>query len=175
MVGRYADRYDAHKDQMTPPLLNQIEASLKLDLRTVTQAERRRGAYWQRVRQFLERYDYIVTPTIGVPPFRLDEPLPSHIGERQVERYYDTVLTPYAFSVTGLPIVAVPCGLTASGLPVGIQIVGHRYREDLVIEAAAAYEAACPEFFQAPEIDLSQAKDLGEAFSSPGLVMKRPI
>ncbi len=175
MIGRYADRYDAHKEQMTPPLLNQIEASLKLELRTVTRAERLRGAYWQRVRKFLERYDYIVAPSIGVPPFRLDEPLPTHIGEREVERYYDAFLSTYAFSVTGLPIVAVPCGLTASGLPVGIQIVGHRHREDLVIEAAAAYQAACPEYFQTPEIDLSQAKDLGAAFSSPGLVMKRPM
>ncbi|MDP6709277.1 MAG: amidase [Alphaproteobacteria bacterium] len=175
MVGRYADRYDAHKDLMTPPLLNQIEASLQLDLRTVTRAERLRGTYWQRVREFLDRYDYIVAPSIGVPPFRLDEPLPTEIGGRPVARYYDAFLSTYAFSVTGLPIVAVPCGLTKAGLPVGIQIVGRRYREDLVIEAAAAFEAGCPEHFQVPEIDLGEAKDLGEAFSSPGLVMERPM
>ncbi len=47
--------------------------------------------------------------------------------------------------------------------------------EDLVIEAAAAYETACPEHFQVPEIELGEAKDLGEAFSSPGLVMERPL
>ncbi len=175
MVGRYADRYDAHKDLMTPPLLNQIEAALKLELRTVTQAERLRGQYWQRVREFLQRYDYIITPSIGVPAFRLDEPLPSKIGDREVERFYDAFLTTYAFSLTGLPIVAVPAGLTRAGLPVGIQIVGPRHRDDLVIAAGAAYHAVAPDMFRTPDIDLSQAKDLGEAFSSPGLVMKRPL
>ena len=175
MIGRYADRYDAHKDLMTPPLLNQIEAALKLELRTVTQAERLRGQYWQRVREFLQRYDYIITPSIGVPAFRLDEPLPSKIGDREVELFYDAFLTTYAFSLTGLPIIAVPAGLTRAGLPVGIQIVGPRHRDDLVIAAGAAYQAVAPDMFRTPDIDLSQAKDLGEAFSSPGLIMKRPL
>lgn len=175
MIARYAERYDAHKALMTPPLVNQIEAALKLDLRAVTRAERLRGEYWHRVRKFLQAYDFIATPTIGVPPFRLDEPLPDRIGERPVERYYDAFLSTYAFSVTGLPVIAVPAGLTASGLPVGIQIVGPRQREDLVIAVAAAYERAHPELFVTPEIDLGQAKELGEAFSSPGLVLRRPL
>jgi len=175
MIGRYADRYDRHKVLMTPPLVNQIEAALKLDLRAVTRAERLRGAYWHQIRKFLQDYDFIVTPTIGVPPFRLDQPLPEKIGERAVARYYDAFLSTYAFSITGLPVIAVPAGLTAGGLPVGIQIVGPRQREDLVIAVAAAYERAHPELFVTPEIDLSQAKELGQAFSSPGLVLKRPL
>jgi amidase len=175
MIGRYLDRYEAHKELMTPPLRNQIEAALKLDLRTVTRAERLRGEYWHQVRKFLQRYDFIVTPTVGVPPFRLDEPLPSEIGGRPVERYYDAFLSTYAFSLTGLPIVAVPAGLTEAGLPVGFQIVGPRLREDLALEVASAYEAAHPELFTTPDIDLAQAKDLGAAFSSPGLVLKRPL
>lgn len=175
MIGRYADRYDRHKALMTPPLINQIEAAMKLDLRAVTRAERLRGQYWHNIRKFLQAYDFVVTPTIGVPPFRLDEPLPGKIGERDVARYYDAFLSTYAFSITGLPVIAVPAGLTATGLPVGIQIVGPRQREDLVIAAAAAYERAHSELFVTPEIDLGQAKDLGEAFSSPGLVLKRPL
>ncbi len=175
MVARYAERYAAHKEKMTPPLLAQIEAGLATDIAAMTRAERMRGEYWQRVRVFLESYDYIITPTVGVPAFRLDAPLPSKIGERVVERYYDSFLTTYAFSLTGLPIVAVPAGLSAEGLPVGIQIVGRRLRDDEVIAAGAAYEALAPELFRTPEIDPASAVELGEAFSSPGLVLKRPM
>ena len=172
MIGRYAERYDQHKDRMTPPLLNQIEAALALDLRAVTRSERLRTTYWHRVRRFLTRYDYIITPAVGAPAFRLDHPLPTEVGGRQVERFYDIFLTAYAFSVTGLPAMAVPCGFTSAGLPVGLQIVGPRLREDLVLQAAAAYAAACPHQFRRPEIDLTTAKPLGEAFSSPGFVVR---
>ncbi len=51
MVARHADRYDMHRDQMPSALVNQVEGALKVDLRTVTQAERGRTAYWHRVRR----------------------------------------------------------------------------------------------------------------------------
>jgi amidase len=53
----------------------------------------------------------------------------------------------YASSVVGLPAMSVPCGFTSGGLPVGLQIVGRRLREDRVLEAAASYAAARPEHF----------------------------
>ena len=48
MVARYADRYDRHKDIMTTPLKNQIEAAFKVDVRTIARAEKLRTAYWRR-------------------------------------------------------------------------------------------------------------------------------
>ena len=172
MIGRYAERYDQHKDLMTPPLLNQIEAALSLDVRAVTRAERLRTEYWQQVRRFLERYDYIITPAVGAPAFRLDRPLPTEVGGRPVDRFYDIFLTAYTFSVTGLPAMAVPCGFSDAGLPVGLQIVGPRLREDLVLAAAAAYAEACPQHFRRPKIDVTVAAPLGDAFSSPGFVVR---
>ena len=155
MIGRYADRYDRHKELMTPVLIKQIETALDLDVRTVTHSERRRTEYWQQVRGFLQSYDYIITPAVGPPAFRLDRPLPAMAGGSTV--FYDIFLTAYAFSVTGLPAMVVPCGFTGDGLPVGLQIVGPRLREDLVLAASAAYAAACPQHFRRPEIDLSAA------------------
>jgi len=77
-----------------------------------------------------------------------------------VERFYDVFLTTYAFSITGLPVMSVPCGLTSQRLPVGLQIVGRRLREDLVLEAAAAYARACPQHFQPPAFaEMDAAKD----------------
>ena len=98
--------------------------------------------------------------------------MPTEVGGHQVDRYYDIFLTAYTFSVTGLPAMAVPCGFTPAGLPVGLQIVGPRLREDLVLAAAAAYAAACPQHFRRPEIDVTAAVPLGGAFSSPGFVVR---
>lgn len=169
MVARYADRLETFRDQMTPQLINQVTDALRLDVRAVTRAERLRTAYWQRVRAFLERYDYILTPTVGVPAFHIDRPLPSEVGGATVERFYDVFLTTYAFSVTGLPAASVPCGFTAAGLPVGLQIVGRRLREDLVLEAAAAYALACPQHLaRPPRIDPDAAREIRDAVVTTG-------
>lgn len=173
MIARYADRYDAHKDAMTTQLRNQIEAALRLDVRTVTKAERLRTAYWHRVRAFMERFDYMVAPSVGAPPFRLDRPLPEEVGGRKVGRFYDVFLGAYAMSVTGLPIAQVPCGFTSSGLPVGFQLVARRQREDLALAAALAYEAANPQHFRRPQIDLDQAEPIPQVLPTPGVVMSR--
>lgn len=169
MVARYADRFDAHQDLMTQQLINQITPSLEMSLRDVTGAERLRTAYWHRVRRFMEDYEFIVAPCVGAPPFRLDEPLPSTVGGMPVERFQDVFLSTYVFSVTGLPMAAVPCGLTKDGRPVGMQIIGRRLRDDSVLEAAAAYQSVAQELFRRPDIDLSALKPVSEAMKTPGV------
>jgi hypothetical protein len=83
-----------------------------------------------------------------------------------VERFYDVFLFTYAFSVTGLPAISVPCGFTRDGLPVGLQMVGHRLREDAVLEAAAAYLQACPEHLRRPQVDADSLRHLAEVQTS---------
>jgi aspartyl-tRNA(Asn)/glutamyl-tRNA(Gln) amidotransferase subunit A len=50
----------------------------------------------------------------------------------------------YPFNMTRQPAATVPCGLTSSGLPIGLQIVGPLYAEDKVLRAARAFEATQP-------------------------------
>ena len=169
MVARYADRYDKHQERMASALVNQIKGALTVDVRTVTQAERGRTQYWHRVREMLVKYDYILTPTIGDAPFRLDAPLPTTVGGKPVERYYDVILPTYAFSLTGLPVISVPCGFTKSGLPIGMQIVGRRHRDDLVLAAAAAYETVSADCYRRPTIDASDIRPVHPALSTPGV------
>jgi amidase len=138
---------------MAEALVRQVTDARAFDVKTVARAERMRSAYYHRVRTLLERYDHLLTPTAGVPAFRIDRPLPAEIGGRPVQRFYDTFLFTYAFSVTGLPALSVPCGFTAGGLPVGLQIVGRRLREDTVLESAAVMAAGAPGYFRRPPLD----------------------
>ena len=59
----------------------------------------------------------------------------------------------YPFNLTGNPAISVPCGFSSDGLPVGLQIVGPRYGDDLVLEVAAAYQRAAPTTDRRPSPD----------------------
>ena len=155
MIGRYAAIVEAHRGELMEQLVNQVEGSLKMSLADVVEAERQRTVYWNRIRPFLTDFDAIVTPATGTPAFRLDQPLPGEVGGRPVEKFYDTLLAAYAFTVVDAAVAVVPSGPTPEGLPTGIQIVGGRLSEAAALEIAAAYEAAHPELFVLPEIDMS--------------------
>jgi amidase len=172
MVARYAERYDRHKDLMTQQLRNQIEAAFEMDVRAVVRSERLRTSYWRRICALMADYDYILTPACGAPPFRIDRPLPDTVGGRRVERFYDVFLTTYAFSITGLPMISLPAGITAAGLPVGVQLMARRLRDDRAVEAGAAYAAAAPGLFRRPAVDLAQAQPIPDRLPTPGMVMR---
>lgn len=91
---------------------------------------------------------------MGVPRTGSIARWPTEIAGRPV-RFQDSLLCTSAFSVTGLPAISVPCGYTRDGLPVGLQIVGRRLREDSVLEAAAAFLRACPQHLKRPVLDAS--------------------
>ena len=172
MVARYAERYAEHGALMTPPLINQVSAALALGVSDVTRSERLRTDYWHRVRRFMQRYDYVVAPVVGAPPFRLDEPFPTSVGGRPVARFQDVFLSTYAFSVTGLPVMSVPCGLTGDGRPVGMQIVARRLDDAAALAAGAAYERLCPDLFRRPDIDPGAASPSEPVVSTPGVTMR---
>lgn len=57
-----------------------------------------------------------------------------------------------AFNLTGLPAISVPCGFSAQGLPIGLQLAGRWFEEATLLQAAHAYEAASPWRGQRPEV-----------------------
>jgi Asp-tRNA(Asn)/Glu-tRNA(Gln) amidotransferase A subunit family amidase len=92
----------------------------------------------------METRDLLILPTVAVPPFSVDLPYPTEINGKPLDNYTQWFFLTYGITVTGLPVISVPCGFTKSGLPVGLQIVGRRHQEAMVLQAAAAFEAAAP-------------------------------
>jgi aspartyl-tRNA(Asn)/glutamyl-tRNA(Gln) amidotransferase subunit A len=87
---------------------------------------------------FHATYDLLLTPTVAVPAL----PVGADLSDPASERYWiDWTPFSYPFNMTRQPAATVPCGLTKSGLPIGLQIVGRLYEESLVLRAARAYEA----------------------------------
>ena len=101
----------------------------------------RRGDLGSTMRQFMQRYDLLVTPSVAVPAF---EARPA--GHTTLDPAAMLGWTPfsYPFNLSQQPACTIPCGLTTGGLPIGIQLVGPMFRDDLVLRAARAYETVRP-------------------------------
>jgi len=87
--------------------------------------------------------DLVLTPMASIPPFAAEGPMPTDIGGVEVHAGMSVVLG-FLASLVNLPAISVPAGLTIGGLPVGLQVIGPRFREDLVLAAVARYESARP-------------------------------
>ncbi len=124
---------------LDPGLVRTFEQGAAIPLKTYLQAMNARGQLGVTMKQFHEKYDLLLTPSLAVLAFEAGRLAPAAMGDA-----YWTAWTPfsYPFNLTQQPAISVPCGFSQSGLPVGLQLVGPMHRDDLVLRAAAAYEAA---------------------------------
>ena len=101
----------------------------------------RRGELGSHLRQFMQRFDLLVTPSVAVPAFDARPAGHSPMDPRAMLGW-----TPfsYPFNLTQQPACSIPCGLTQAGLPIGLQIVGPMFGDALVLRAARAYETVRP-------------------------------
>jgi aspartyl-tRNA(Asn)/glutamyl-tRNA(Gln) amidotransferase subunit A len=90
---------------------------------------------------FHRDYDLLLTPTLPVPAFDAGREVPQTPDNK---RWTDWTPLTYPFNLTGQPAASIPCGFTKAGLPVGLQIVGPRFADALVLRAARAFETAHP-------------------------------
>ena len=101
----------------------------------------RRGELGSQLRQFMQRFDLLVTPSVAIPAF---DARPA--GHTPMEPRAMLGWTPfsYPFNLSQQPACSIPCGLTRAGLPIGLQIVGPMFGDALVLRAARAYESVRP-------------------------------
>jgi aspartyl-tRNA(Asn)/glutamyl-tRNA(Gln) amidotransferase subunit A len=126
---------------MDPGLLGVVEGGGSVSLADYMAVADQRVVLGRTMRLFHERYDLLLTPTLAVPAFAVNRVAPDGYGQNEWLAW-----TPfsYPFNLTGQPAITVPCGFTAKGLPIGLQIVGPMYGDADVIKAASAYQGAYP-------------------------------
>jgi aspartyl-tRNA(Asn)/glutamyl-tRNA(Gln) amidotransferase subunit A len=123
---------------LTDPALRwQAEEGRKVSVLELQRLVARRGELGSLMRQFHQRYDLLLTPGVAVPPFEAKAP---DQWELSVESFFGWTPFSYPFNLTQQPAAVVPCGLTRSGLPIALQIVGPMHADALVLRAARAYE-----------------------------------
>ena len=108
-----------------------------------------RMALGARMAAFHHEYDLLVTPTVPIPPFAAGADVPP--GWHSPDWTSWTPYT-YPFNMTQQPALSLPCGVTDAGLPVGVQLVGARFEDRLVVRAGAALEAALGRVVPEPRV-----------------------
>jgi amidase len=143
MVGNHLDRLD-QLERLNPNLAGNIRLGLGVSVLDIARAERKRAEIWHRWRALFERYDLVLTPTSPVPPFPVEQNYPSEIGGKKVDNYIAWIAQTFLVSLATLPAASAPAGLTASRLPVGLQIVGPRFAEPIILACAKFVERVSP-------------------------------
>jgi Asp-tRNA(Asn)/Glu-tRNA(Gln) amidotransferase A subunit family amidase len=141
------DLLSQHADEVDPDLLPLIEAALAVSARQASKDSIMRSLVFEAVDNSLRGFPLLVTPVLSVSRVP-DGPLGRTVGPRQVngidvDPLIGWCLT-YLFNFTGHPAASVPAGLTEAGHPVGLQLVGTRGRDDLVLRASSAFAEARP-------------------------------
>lgn len=129
--------HDHELDQVDPGLVEIVERGRSLTASDYLDATAVRMDLGIRMGRFHTGYDLLITPTMPIPAFPTELQAP--------EGWPSTLWitwTPYSypFNMTQQPALSVPCGFTTSGLPVGLQIVGPRHADRLVLRAGQAFQ-----------------------------------
>ncbi len=122
-----------------PGLVEIAEEGRRLSALEYVEASQARSDVAVALEGVLTSYDLLVTPTMPITAFTAGREVP----ERWPHRRWQT-WSPFSlpFNLSQQPAATIPCGLTDAGLPVGLQIVAAKHRDDFVFRAAVAYEAA---------------------------------
>jgi amidase len=140
-VQKYGELLKTQRDQLKPDVIWNIEQGFALDGARVARAQALRTQVFHRMREFMQRYDFLCLPVNQVLPFPVAQPYVAEINGVKLGNYLDWMKTCYYITVTGHPSISVPAGFSAADLPVGLQIVG-RYRDDFgVLQLAHAFES----------------------------------
>ena len=135
--------------QMDPGLVACIRAGSGHSAETYLAMRARKLSYVERQHRFMADWDLLLTPSVSVAAFPADRLQPEHWPQHPWD-WLSWAEFSYPFNMSGLPAASVPCGLTPNGLPVGLQIVGKRGADPLVLQAAATLERASP--FPLPQL-----------------------
>jgi aspartyl-tRNA(Asn)/glutamyl-tRNA(Gln) amidotransferase subunit A len=132
-----------HREALGKTLVAMVEKTRSLTVADIDRFQKLRLELNRRLDTLFERYDLLLTPTMPTEAFAAGGPPPAVIDGKRVPLLGAVAFT-YPFNLSGHPAATVPAGMTSNGLPAGIQIVGPRHRDELVLQAARAYEKARP-------------------------------
>jgi len=138
------DYIDPHRSEFGRSFLSGTEAAKHLTWRHYGEAYRTRLQFNEWIRAIFERFDLMLTPTLPTEAYPAKGPMPSEINGHKLDNPLEAVVFTYPINLSGHPAASVRAGFTDSGMPCGLQIVAERHRDDLVLQAAYAYEQARP-------------------------------
>jgi aspartyl-tRNA(Asn)/glutamyl-tRNA(Gln) amidotransferase subunit A len=124
-----------------PDFKSQAQLGAQLDANAIHALTQRRGVLGSHLRQFMQRFDLILTPSTAVTAFKA---LPAGHSVMNSAAMLGWTPFSYPFNLSQQPAISLPCGLTLDGLPMGVQLVGTMFGDAKLLQAAQALQACYP-------------------------------
>lgn len=128
------------RDQLKPEVIWNIEEGLKLTVEKLERAEAQRVAITTRALEFFDKYDLLLAPATIVAPFPVEHRYVAECDGKKFDNYVEWLGIVYAITLACCPALSLPCGFTASGLPVGLQMVARPRAEAQLLAGAKVLE-----------------------------------
>lgn len=142
VLSAHAERVRTHPTLCGPNLHANVAEGLGYSLADYARAATLQTRIYRNFQEFFTRHDVLVTPAITISPRPWRELFPAEIDGVPTRTYYHWLALAYYVTLTGHPALSLPMGVDARGLPFGLQIVGPRGGDALVLSVAAAIEEA---------------------------------
>ncbi|HEV7337505.1 MAG TPA: amidase [Bosea sp. (in: a-proteobacteria)] len=139
-IARHEDRMHMYNEDVNPNVLTNLEAAFKMTAREIGAAYREQYRLIRDLDAFFDEHDLLICPTVTIPPYPAKDLFPREIDGMAMENYVHWAALTSTLTVTGNPVVSLPCGVDDLGLPFGIQIVGRMHSDLTVMAAAKAIE-----------------------------------
>lgn len=121
-------------------LVDNIAVGRNLHVEDVYDMMRTRSVLYQNMRVFLETYDVLACPVVGLEPGPVKEEYPRSVNGIPTGDYVDWLKFSFLATTTSLPAISIPCGFTQSGMPVGMQLIGPPRGEARLLQVAKRLE-----------------------------------
>jgi amidase len=135
-------RDPARRALLKPEAQWEVEGGFALSGEDVWNASVARSQWYNALLALFERYDYLVLPSAQLFAFDVSQHWPKSIAGREMDTYHRWMEVVIGASLAGLPVVSVPAGFNAQGLPMGLQVIGKPQADLSVLQIAHAYDQA---------------------------------
>ena len=171
-LASHLEKVKTRPQDVGPNVRANVEEGLRYSAQDVARALTLQTQVYQRWQTFFQSHDVIITPSITISPRKWTELFPAEINGKATRTYFHWLALAYAVTWPGHPALSLPVGVDANGLPFGLQIVGPRGGDSLVLRVAAELEtllAADPRTAR-PMPDIAKLKAAPPLSASPGFL-----
>lgn len=141
-LATHGKNYKERPDMLGPNVRANVEEGLSYTLEDHARATTTQTRIYRAWQSFFETTDVLISPTITLSPRPWSELYPAEIDGAPTKSYFHWLALAYAVTLTGHPAISIPLGRDEAGLPFGLQIVGPRGGDAIVLSVAARVEAA---------------------------------
>ncbi len=142
-LGRHGETVRTRPHLIGPNVRANVEEGLGYDLGDAVRAATNQTRLYRAFAAFFTRYDVLVSPAITLSPRPWSELYPAEIDGAPTRSYFHWLALAYVVTLAGHPALSLPLGRDEAGMPFGLQIVGPRGGDALVLTVAKALETAC--------------------------------